>query len=406
MPSKKQSTTPTTTKTSLPKGWEWVRFGGVVRNVNATCTNPTEHGLERFVGLEHLEPRDLRIRTWGNIKDGTTFTRLFRAGQVLFGKRRAYQRKAAIANFDGLCSGDIYVFAANASILIPELLPFLVQTEGFANHAENTSEGSLSPRTKWKYLADYEFALPTDMSEQRRIAELLQAADSAVEAWRETVDQLERTRSATLKALYPFGIFGGSQSKKAIQHQIGNCARITTGGTPDRSKPEYWNGDIPWIKTGEVDYCDIVCAEESITEDGVNSSSAKLIPSGSILMALYGQGPTLGRVARLKINAAINQACAAIIPNQNLDPDYLYYYLTREYLHIRSLARGATQPNINAGIVKELFIPVPRLSEQQDVVKKIQSIEIIQSKTKSQQSRSHELYFQLLSHLLTPPEAH
>jgi type I restriction enzyme, S subunit len=137
--------TPSTNKPPLPKGWQWVRFGDVVQNVNATCSNPTEQGLERFVGLEHLEPRDLRIRSWGNIADGTTFNRVFRPGQVLFGKRRAYQRKAALADFDGLCSGDIYVFAAKEERLVPELLPFLVQTEGFATHAENTSEGSLSP---------------------------------------------------------------------------------------------------------------------------------------------------------------------------------------------------------------------------------------------------------------------
>lgn len=161
----------------LPAGWQWVRFGDVVQNVNSTSPNPREAGLERYVGLEHLEPRDLRVRSWGNVADGTTFNRSFRTGQVLFGKRRAYQRKAAVAHFDGVCSGDIYVFAANEPRLIPDLLPFLVQTDGFASHAENTSEGSLSPRTKWKYLAEYEFALPTEATEQHRIAELLQAAD-------------------------------------------------------------------------------------------------------------------------------------------------------------------------------------------------------------------------------------
>ena len=132
-----------------------MRFDKVARNQSDAESDPRAAGVERFVGLEHLDPRDLRIRSWGSIADGTTFTRVFRAGQVLFGKRRAYQRKAAVPDFDGVCSGDIYVFAANEKRLIPELLPFLVQSEGFATHAENTSEGSLSPRTKWKYLAEY-----------------------------------------------------------------------------------------------------------------------------------------------------------------------------------------------------------------------------------------------------------
>lgn len=170
MPRAKTTTDAVTTaptKPPLPKGWQWVRFDEIAHNVNATCSNPKEAGLDHFVGLEHLEPRDLRIRSWGNIADGTTFSRVFRAGQVLFGKRRAYQRKAAVAHFDGICSGDIYVFATNEKRLIPELLPFLVQSEGFAKHAEDTSEGSLSPRTKWKYLAAYEFALPSDPAEHR-----------------------------------------------------------------------------------------------------------------------------------------------------------------------------------------------------------------------------------------------
>ena len=111
-------------------------------------------GFERYVGLEHLDPGDLKIRRWGNVSDGTTFTNVFRAGQVLFGKRRAYQRKVAVADFDGVCSGDIYVFEPKNEHLLPELLPFICQTDGFFEHAVGTSAGSLSPRTNWDSLAD------------------------------------------------------------------------------------------------------------------------------------------------------------------------------------------------------------------------------------------------------------
>ncbi|MGH8636910.1 MAG: hypothetical protein ACREUZ_07225 [Burkholderiales bacterium] len=96
-----------------------------MENVNETERNPTEAGIERFVGLEHLEPGSLHIRSWGNVADGTTFTRRCRPGQVLFGKRRAYQRKVAVAEFDAVVSGDIYVLAANHDRLLPELLPFV-----------------------------------------------------------------------------------------------------------------------------------------------------------------------------------------------------------------------------------------------------------------------------------------
>ncbi len=156
-----------------------VRFGDVVENVNETECNPAEAGLERFIGLEHLEPGSLHIRAWGNVADGTTFTRRCRPGQVLFGKRRAYQRKVAVAEFDAVVSGDIYVLAPKGDRLLPELLPFLCLSERFFQHAVGTSAGSLSPRTNWSSLASFEFALPP-LDQQRRIAEILWAVDDGL----------------------------------------------------------------------------------------------------------------------------------------------------------------------------------------------------------------------------------
>src|SRR5574337_999548 len=164
------------TKRKLKPGWQWVKFGDVVRLHTERCADPQAAGVERYVGLEHITPEDLRIRSWGLVADGTTFTSRFRPGQVLFGKRRAYQRKVAVADFDGVCSGDIYIFEPkDPAKLLPELLPFICQTEGFFEHAVGTSAGSLSPRTNWARLAQYEFALPT-LEEQRRMAELLSEA--------------------------------------------------------------------------------------------------------------------------------------------------------------------------------------------------------------------------------------
>jgi hypothetical protein len=159
--------------------WHTVRFGDVVRNVDEAVRDPLTCDLERFVGLDHIDPESLRIKRWGLIADGTSFTRKFTTGQVLFGKRRAYQRKVAVADFDGLCSSDILVFEPADDQLLPELLPFIVQTEGFFQHALGTSAGSLSPRTRWRDLAAYVFTLPP-LDEQRRIAEIMWAADDSI----------------------------------------------------------------------------------------------------------------------------------------------------------------------------------------------------------------------------------
>lgn len=163
-------------------GWRTVAFGDVVRLSTERSSTPESDGFARFVGLEHIEPGDLRIRRWGDITDGTTFTNVFRQGQVLFGKRRAYQRKVAVADFNGVCSGDIYVLEPKGKDLLPELLPFICQTDAFFEHAVGTSAGSLSPRTNWISLAGFEFALPA-IAEQRRLVHVLQACEDATEKY-------------------------------------------------------------------------------------------------------------------------------------------------------------------------------------------------------------------------------
>src|SRR4051794_30642399 len=106
----------------LAQGWRWVRLGDVVCQSKETTTDPEAAGLTRIVGLDHLDSESLQVRRWNELEDlpdGTSFTRVFRAGQVLFGKRRAYQRKVAVADFDGVCSGDIIVLATSSDHLLP-----------------------------------------------------------------------------------------------------------------------------------------------------------------------------------------------------------------------------------------------------------------------------------------------
>ena len=175
-----------------------VKFGDVVQLFKARCADPLAEDIERYVGLEHLEPDNLRIRSWGNVADGVTFTSLFKPGQVLFGKRRAYQRKVAVADFAGVCSGDIYVLESkDAAVLLPGLLAFICQTDAFFDHAVGTSAGSLSPRTNWSSLAQFEFVLPS-IDEQSRIVGLLASIDAAVEKYRRLVDSTLKVQKATL----------------------------------------------------------------------------------------------------------------------------------------------------------------------------------------------------------------
>lgn len=179
-------------------------FGNLLNKKNCTPTNfggvadcieqhdKQKKDVSRFIGLENIEPENLKISAWGNIEDGTTFTKRFSKGDLLFGKRRAYLKKVAIADFDGICSGDILVLRAKEKKMLKELLPFYVSAEAFITHAVTTSAGSLSPRTKWRDLSSLEISIP-DLKTQEKILEVFQQIET-------TLSQLT-TQKLTLKNL-------------------------------------------------------------------------------------------------------------------------------------------------------------------------------------------------------------
>jgi len=188
--------------------WKRVGFGDVVNNVNATVRDLDVAGIDRVIAMEHMDPGELKVSRWGSTEDGTTFTRRVKPGLTLFGKRRAYQRKVAYADFDAICSGDIYTFEADESQLLGEFLPFLVQSNEFFDHALDTSAGSLSPRTNWRDLANFEFDLPP-LDEQKRIADLLWAIERHSQA---TVDTRTSTQVLFRQLLAELCVPGDSDS--------------------------------------------------------------------------------------------------------------------------------------------------------------------------------------------------
>lgn len=146
---------------------------------------------------------------------------------------------------------------------------------------------------------------------------------------------------------------------------LGEIARITSGGTPDRAEPSYWGGDIPWVTTGEIQFNTITDTTEKITELGLKNSSAKLFPPGTLLMAMYGQGKTRGQVAKLGIEAATNQNSAAILLQPDQDPDYHFHYLAARYDEIRELGHSGGVSHLNAGLLKQIEIPCAPFEQQQ-----------------------------------------
>ena len=160
-----------------------VLLGDVARERKETCKG-SKAGYP-IVGLEHLVPEEITLTAWSEDSENT-FSKMFHKGDVLFGRRRAYLKKAAVAPFDGICSGDITVIEANAERIVPELLPFIIQNDALFDFAVGKSAGSLSPRVKWEHLRNYEFELP-EMAKQRELAELLWAMDATKKSYQELI---------------------------------------------------------------------------------------------------------------------------------------------------------------------------------------------------------------------------
>lgn len=180
----------------LKPGWQTYRFDRIAINVNDRV-EPGDTDLEYYVGLEHLDSDSLKIRRWGTPDDVEATKLRFRKGDIIFGRRRVYQRKLAVADFDGICSAHAMVLRPRTDVVLPEFLPFFMQSDLFMNRALEISVGSLSPTINWKTLAAQEFPLPP-LAEQRRIAEVLGCFVRGSEAIQKAIEKLRLIRDAVI----------------------------------------------------------------------------------------------------------------------------------------------------------------------------------------------------------------
>ena len=178
-----------------PRAWRTVRFDEMANSITDRVDKPSDAGVSYYVGLEHLDPESLKIRRWGTPDDVEATKLRFKPGDLIFGRRRAYQRKLAVAEFEGICSAHALVLRAREDVVLKDFLPFFMQGDIFYDRALQISVGSLSPTINWTALARQEFAVPP-LDEQRRIAEILWAADGSIECAAHVCDSVVAAQSA------------------------------------------------------------------------------------------------------------------------------------------------------------------------------------------------------------------
>ena len=313
-----------------------------------------------IVGLEHLIPQEIKFSGY-DVDTENTFTKTFKKGQILFGRRRAYLKKAAIADFDGICSGDITVIEAIPAKVDPLLLPFIIQNDKFFDYAVSRSAGGLSPRVKWEHLKDYEFDLPP-IEEQRILADKLWAAYRLKESYKKLLSATqEMVKSQFIE------MFGDpmTNSKGWVEYgKINQYAQIVLGSTPNSKEASYWDGDIKWITPAEMteESYYIYDTDRHITEDGVKSASLTLLPYRSVL---FSTRAPIGKVGLVGSPMYCNQGFKNFICGDKLNPVYLYYTLIYKREYLVSLGTGTTFKELSKRTVEGLDIAIPPLSLQE-----------------------------------------
>ncbi|MBR4715729.1 MAG: restriction endonuclease subunit S [Bacteroidales bacterium] len=335
-------------------GWKKYRFDEVCRQVNEATKDPAAEGLDHVIGLEHIEPNNLHITQWDTLEKETTFTRKFKKGQVLFGRRRAYQRKVAYAEFDGICSGDILVFEAIEEVMLPELLPFVIQSEGFFQKALETSAGSLSPRTKFKELADYEFLLPPK-PEQKRLAALLWSADKMIEKEKMELEKLRLHTSALSTSLF--------HTKKKTTRKLIDIANITMGQSPIGSSYNEQQQGMPFLQ-GNSEFTDLYpCSNKYTTQP------TKIAQAGDILMSVRAP---VGAINIADKPYCIGRGLCALSAKDG-DNDYLKFLLQSMLPEFERISTGSTFKAINSDDLKKMDVP----NEKKDISLLLKNEEVI-----------------------------
>jgi len=344
-----------------------VQLADIIHLNTDRVSDPASAGIDRFVGLEHIEPENLHIRRWGNVADGTTFTNTFKRGQVLFGKRRAYQRKVAVADFDGVCSSDIYVFESkDPNMLLPELVPFILQSEGFYQYAVKTSAGSLSPRTNWTHLANYELNLPP-VDEQRRIADLLWAISDSQVSLEETKDSAVRLFSSLLH-----------ETTKPLSHwnntTLGKVARIDINR-------------VKVVKGEKYRMCGVLGFGQGVFENGIaDSKSTKY----KLLHRLTFNQLVLRKITAWESPIAIvtpefdGYFVSPEFPTFTLDTSQLLpsfmrvLYKTKQFtreMQARCTGTLVRRMRLNPNELLKIPVSIPPLDEQKEIVAKVEALQ-------------------------------
>ena len=388
----------------LPEGWVWTTLGEITNygdsvNVQVESIDNSDWVLEledivkdsAYI-MHHLTKSERKI-------NGTRHK--FQKGEILYSKLRTYLNKVLVAPNDGFCTTEIMAFGSYG-ILSNKYICHVLRSPYFLDYTLQCGYGVKMPRLSTTDACNGLIPLPP-LAEQKRIVNEIQRLFSIIDIVEGGKDNLQVAIQQAKSKILDLAIHGklvpqdpndepASELLKRINPKaeitcdnphyqnlpsgwcetlLGDVGTWQSGATPSRLRKDYYNGDIPWLKTGDLNDSVIKSIPETITKKALEETSVKLNPTGSVLIAMYGA--TIGKIGILALPATTNQACCACV-NYMCDKMYLFYFLLANREGFIAMGGGGAQPNISKEKITNTHIPLPPLSEQYRIVAKIEEL--------------------------------
>lgn len=338
-------------------GWQIVKFREIAKNISKRV-DPSATDLAVYVGLEHLDPQSLRITRRGVPSDVKGQKLRVRPGQIIFGKRRAYQKKVAVADFDGICSAHAMVLEEVAGKITPGLLPFFMQSDMFMDRAVAISEGSLSPTIKWKSLAIQEFPLPP-LERQKEILEVLKKTQECIRKTDESINGVLTLKRISISKLYSTKHLADNSKKVRLK----DVFNIVSGQVDPKEEPY---ASLPHIAPDNISKCTGQLLDyQSAQQDGVTSGKYEFDENWFLYSKIR---PNLRKICYPRFRGVCSADVYPIKGKKGADTEYLFYLMQSEhfnrYAEANSMRSGFPKINRDDLGVYKFFLPALDLQKK------------------------------------------
>ena len=392
---------------SDPSDWIRVRFCDIARKVNVKV-NRRNSELKRYVAGEHMRTDDLHIKKWGIIGDGylgSAFNQKFVKGQILYGSRRTYLRKVAIADFDGICANTTFVIEPHGDKIMPELLPFLMQSKFFTQHSVRRSKGSTNPYINWKDIANFECKIPTK-EKQKEAADILLSAEDCIAKTEHLLQAQISYKEILMHELFHNGIIPEASEKTRYGNlqidwtlsSIKDVCDINLYSKDPKKEP---NRKIRYIDISAIENFKVVSTKEFMGKDAP-SRARRLVFTDDVIVSTVR--PYLKAFAKIgeKLSGDVCSTGFAVLTPKDVESEYLFQFVQSDRF-VRNLKKfmvGSNYPAISAGDIGKIPIPLASEAQQEKIAKILSTVDITIQKTRDRLLSTRALKLYLINNML------